>query len=74
MPIIGGASNILTRNLLYTGVTRAKRMVVLVGQYFHLKLMVENDYTATRYSALKQFLIEQNNKVERMLADGQASI
>lgn len=74
MPIIGGASSILTRNLLYTGVTRAKKMVVLVGQYFHLKMMVENNYTATRYSALKIFLVEQNKKAEKMLANGQASV
>ncbi len=67
MPVIGGASSILTRNLLYTGVTRAKKMVVLVGQYFHLKLMVNNDYTATRYSALKLFLIQQNEKAEKLL-------
>ena len=42
-------------------------MVVLVGQYFHLKLMVNNDYTATRYSALKLFLIQQNEKAEKLL-------
>lgn len=73
MPVIGGASSILTRNLLYTGVTRAKKMVVLVGQYFHLKMMVDNDYTATRYSALKLFLVQQNEKVLRMLSDGQSN-
>lgn len=67
MPIIGGASSILTRNLLYTAVTRAKKMVVLVGQYFHLKMMVNNDYTATRYSALSIFLVQQNKKAEMLL-------
>ena len=73
MPVIGGASSILTRNLLYTGVTRAKKMVVLVGQLFQLKIMVNNDYTATRYSALKLFLVQQNEKVLRMLSDGQSN-
>ena len=67
MPVIGGASSILTRNLLYTGVTRAKKMVVLVGQYFHLKMMVNNDYTATRYSALGVFLVQQNEKAENLI-------
>ena len=67
MPVIGGAPGILTRNLLYTGVTRAKKMVVLVGQYFHLKMMVNNDYTATRYSALSLFLMQQNEKAEKLI-------
>lgn len=67
MPIIGGASSILTRNLLYTAVTRAKKMVVLVGQYFHLKMMVNNNYTATRYSALGLFLVQQNDKAEKLI-------
>lgn len=67
IPIIGGASSILTRNLLYTAVTRAKKMVVLVGQLYHLRLMVKNDYTATRYSALDIFLVEQKRKMEDLL-------
>lgn len=69
MPVIGGASSILTRNLLYTAVTRAKKMVVLVGQYFHLKMMVNNNYTATRYSGLGLFLTEQNEKMLRMVGN-----
>jgi len=64
MPIIGGAPSILTRNLLYTGITRAKQMVVLVGQKFHLQTMIRNNYTATRYSALKAFLEEQQGNME----------
>jgi len=64
MPIIGGTSAILTRNLLYTAVTRAKKMVVLVGQLYNLKLMVTNNYTARRYTALNLFLIEQKKKLE----------
>ncbi|MGN1208107.1 MAG: ATP-dependent RecD-like DNA helicase, partial [Christensenellales bacterium] len=60
MPLIGGPSMILTRNLLYTGVTRAKKMVVLVGDKTNLKRMIKNNYQATRYSFLKQFLIEED--------------
>lgn len=67
MPIIGGAPTIITRNLLYTAVTRAKKMVVLVGQKFQLKIMVANNYTAKRYSALKFFLIEQSKNMEMLL-------
>ena len=56
IPIIAGASSILTRNLLYTAVTRAKQMVVLVGTRKNLRIMVNNNYTAKRYSALSLFL------------------
>jgi exodeoxyribonuclease V alpha subunit len=68
IPLSGGAPSIMTRNLLYTAVTRAKKMVVLVGQKFHLKIMVDNNYTATRYSALDKFLLEQKNKMEELLS------
>lgn len=61
MPIIAGTGKILTRNLLYTGVTRAKKYVVLVGSRFYLRRMVENNYTAKRYSALRWFLLQGEN-------------
>ena len=62
MPVIGGPSMILTKNLLYTGVTRAKKMVVLVGTKFNLKRMIDNNYQATRFSYLKEFLIKENTR------------
>jgi len=43
---------LLQRNLVYTGLTRGRRMVVLVGQQKALGLAVRNDRTARRYSAL----------------------
>ena len=66
IPLIGGAPSILTRNLLYTAITRAKQMVVLVGQKYHMQTMIRNNYTATRYSALKQFLNEQVASVQAL--------
>ena len=60
MPIFSGPSIILTRNLLYTGVTRAKKMVVLVGDKISLKRMIKNTYQAQRYSYLKDFLIDED--------------
>ncbi len=60
MPLISGPSMILTRNLLYTGVTRAKKMVVLVGNKTNLKRMIRNNYQAKRYSYLKDFLIQED--------------
>ena len=61
IPIISGASMILTRNLLYTAITRAKKMVVLVGSKYNIKRMVENNYTVKRYSMLREFLINNDN-------------
>ncbi len=64
IPIIAGTGLILTRNLIYTAVTRAKKMVVLVGEKKNLKRMISNVYTQTRFTMLKDFLITSNNKVK----------
>lgn len=56
MPMIGGPPMLLTRNLLYTGVTRAKKMVVLVGSKACIKRMINNNYTQKRFTLLKDFL------------------
>ncbi len=52
MPIAWGPPMLLTRNLLYTAITRAKKLVVLVGMENYLKMMVENDEIVQRYSGL----------------------
>ncbi len=43
----------MNRNLLYTGITRAKRLVVLVGSLKSINFMVQNDKIFERYSLLK---------------------
>jgi ATP-dependent exoDNAse (exonuclease V), alpha subunit - helicase superfamily I member len=50
---------IMTRNLLYTAVTRAKNMVVIVGMKEVLSKMIKNNYTAKRFSLLKNFIVEE---------------
>lgn len=52
MPINFGPPMLLTRNLLYTGVTRAKKMVVMVGLEAGLKSMVDNHRITRRNSGL----------------------
>ncbi len=47
----------LQRNLLYTGVTRSRELVVLVGTKKALSLAVNRNYSAERYSFLKERLI-----------------
>ena len=43
---------LLSRNLLYTAVTRAKKLVVLVGDVKYLEYMIKNNRTNDRYSNL----------------------
>ena len=58
MPVTGGSPMLLTRNLLYTALTRAKNLVVLVGTEEVIRRMVENDHVVRRYTTLAQRLIE----------------
>ncbi len=46
----------LQRNLVYTGVTRGKRLVVLVGQRKVLAVAVRGQHTRRRWSKLKEWL------------------
>ena len=71
IPVVSGASIILTRNLLYTAVTRAKKLVVLVGSKFNIKRMVDNNYTVKRYSMLKQFLLDEQFKFDALFGNKQ---
>ena len=53
MPAVGGPPMLLTRNLLYTAVTRARRMVMLVGREAAIEQMIANANIRRRYSALR---------------------
>lgn len=46
----------LTRNLIYTGITRGKKLVVLVGQRRALAMAVKGQQTERRWSKLKERL------------------
>ena len=56
MPVYSYTSLLLTRNLLYTAVTRAKKMVILVGRRDVLTSMIENARQTLRYTGLKRLL------------------
>jgi exodeoxyribonuclease V alpha subunit len=47
----------LQRNLVYTGVTRGKRLVVLVGQRKALAIAIKGGRTRRRWSKLWEWLI-----------------
>ncbi len=52
IPMVPQFSRMLQRNLLYTAITRAKRLVVLVGSRRAIQIAVDNDRVAQRYSGL----------------------
>lgn len=54
MPLSWGPPMLLMRNLLYTGITRAKQLVVLIGEERYLQLMIRNNKIANRYSSLDE--------------------
>ena len=56
MPMYYGTPQLYYRNLLYTAVTRAKKILILVGNVSTLQKMVDNNKRTMRYSGLKSFL------------------
>lgn len=56
LPLFRNQSQLCYRNLLYTAVTRAKKLLVLVGSRETVALMVQNDRKTLRYTGLKHFL------------------
>ena len=59
MPVVGGPPRLLTRNLFYTALTRARRLVVLVGREENIAQMVQNNLILRRYTTLRQRLEEE---------------
>ena len=53
IPVFMGSPFLMNRNLLYTGITRAKELVVVVGYQKALMYMVNNTNSMERYSSLK---------------------
>ena len=58
MPVWNWPPLLMTRNLFYTAVTRARKLVVLVGRENCVARMVGNNEIRKRYSALSRRLIE----------------
>ena len=56
IPIMGGSPLLMNKNLLYTAVTRAKKMVVLIGKSSNIYYMVMNKSSAVRNTMLKELL------------------
>ncbi|HDQ39707.1 MAG TPA: ATP-dependent RecD-like DNA helicase [Desulfonatronum sp.] len=60
MPVMTTHYIMLQRNLIYTGITRGRRLVVLVGTKKALTMAVRNNKTAKRYSNLDGRLRESS--------------
>jgi len=52
LPMVTAHYMMLQRNLLYTGITRARQLCVLVGSRRAIGMAVKNDKVARRYTAL----------------------
>jgi hypothetical protein len=57
IPVMTQHYPMLQRNLLYTGVTRGKKLVVLVGQTKAIAIAVRNVSGRRRWSKLKEWLV-----------------
>lgn len=56
IPVMDGFSKLSYRSLLYTAVTRAKKMLIIIGQEEEIQKMVDNNRSARRYTCLKKML------------------
>ena len=56
MPVFRNTPHLCYRNLLYTAVTRAKKLLILVGSRETLQKMIDNDRKTLRYTGLCTFL------------------
>lgn len=58
MPLLSGPRLLFNRNLLYTGVTRARNCVTILGSSETLQEMIDNSYQNRRYSGLSERIKE----------------
>ncbi|MCH5194020.1 MAG: ATP-dependent RecD-like DNA helicase [Oscillospiraceae bacterium] len=61
LPLLGGFEKLYYRNLLYTAVTRAKQLLIIVGTQKAVKAMVDNNRRTLRYSCLRDMLEKEIN-------------
>lgn len=62
MPLYSGSPMLQYRNLLYTAVTRSKKLMIIVGSEAVIENMVKNNRKNMRYSGLKYFLTEADDE------------
>lgn len=60
MPVLTQHYMLLQRNLLYTGITRGKKLVILVGTKKAMAIAIKNDKPQKRYTRLRERLVRSN--------------
>ena len=58
LTLFGGYDKLYYRNLLYTAVTRARKLLIIIGTRRRLYTMIDNDHKAERFTCLKEMLLE----------------
>lgn len=58
LPLFGGPEMLMSRNLLYTGVTRARKCVCIVGRFDTFARMIKNARVTRRYSGLREKILK----------------
>ena len=54
---------LLTRNLLYTGITRAKKLLIVIGSERVVNYMIQNVDSKKRNTGLKQKIIKEFEQI-----------
>ncbi len=63
IPVLNFSPVLMTRNLLYTAVTRGRRLVVIVGNPGRVRVMIDNNRADGRYTGLKDRLVQLDGGV-----------
>ena len=71
LPLMAGGGRFLTRNLLYTALTRAMEKVIIIGQQSTVEFMVKNNRIRGRYTTLDHE-IKDLQEVLEAISDGRA--
>jgi exodeoxyribonuclease V alpha subunit len=71
VPMFMGAPLLMNRNLFYTAITRAKQLVVLVGDIKAIQFMISNNKSFERYSLLKHRIMDIMESEENVLIQNQ---
>lgn len=58
MPLLSGPRMLFNRNLLYTGVTRARNCVTILGSSMTLREMIDNNFENRRYTGLAERIVQ----------------
>jgi exodeoxyribonuclease V alpha subunit len=69
IPLFGVPKSLVCRKILYTAVTRARKLVVLVGSPETLEEMIRNENEKERYSGLRERLSEKGIRFETHILD-----